>query len=594
MIYDLFISVLKMSAIASITSVVIMPAKYILKKSGCRTAVVMLLWLVIAFRFLSPYAPESELSLFNLIQKENTVDVYSDEILLADPSFQSNRENSVELKNNYSSEYYEIIYSRTKLNNVLGIFAAHIWFGGVLFSVILSVLSYLKLKHNLRFAVKSSGNIYVADNISTSFVFGVFKPKIYIPQNISAEDRENIIIHELIHIRRLDHIFKIFAWTVVLIHWFNPLVWILFKLFSNDMEFACDEAVIKKIGNKNKKSYLNSLLSSAMSSPGINLPYNLCSFSSQTKARVKNIIKTKRYSSTVNILAIAFCLAITFFAGTNNVSSKDLPKSQDIAYEKSDRKFTSSAENTNDLATERENNTISTHNKKTSQSPAAPSEPYKPSIPEENEPIIDSILSDAVPQQFAEEPPNIESPNPTQPIYTPIHNPLPDNVPADDPEPTKNASGLAPQNDKHLKFTEKADELYVGYAHLELEEMSIEKMESELSQTGAVPADSNADLSQNYVMGSYSSDNSSDMKLSGIKCDNNGNISLYIDMNTETHFSVNIYDSETKESVGGYGILADGKNAYSFLGFDKNKAYDISINESTQGEWKVEGNYIIY
>ena len=84
----------------------------------------------------------------------------------------------------------------------------------------------------------------VADYITTPFVLGIFRPRIYLLSSLSEQEQEYILRHEQYHIRRGDHIFKLLAYVALCIHWFNPLVWLAFLLFSKDMEMSCDEAVV--------------------------------------------------------------------------------------------------------------------------------------------------------------------------------------------------------------------------------------------------------------------------------------------------------------------------------------------------------------
>jgi len=97
--------------------------------------------------------------------------------------------------------------------------------------------------------------------LKTPFVFGLINPRIYLPAGLDATERRYILLHEQIHIRRKDYIIKILAFLILSIHWFNPLVWIAFRLMSKDMELSCDERVLKEMDENIKKPYAASLLS---------------------------------------------------------------------------------------------------------------------------------------------------------------------------------------------------------------------------------------------------------------------------------------------------------------------------------------------
>ena len=107
----------------------------------------------------------------------------------------------------------------------------------------MSVLVSKVLKRHLKNPQLVTQNIYEVENLKTPFVIGFIKPKIYLPVNLGIEE-SYILLHEQTHINRKDHIIKIFAFIILSIHWFNPLVWIAFKLNSTEIGRAsCRERV---------------------------------------------------------------------------------------------------------------------------------------------------------------------------------------------------------------------------------------------------------------------------------------------------------------------------------------------------------------
>jgi beta-lactamase regulating signal transducer with metallopeptidase domain len=81
----------------------------------------------------------------------------------------------------------------------------------------------------------------------------MFRPKIYIPSGLSAEERRYIVLHEQTHIKRHDHIIKMVAYLVLCLHWFNPFAWAAFLLMGADQEMSCDERVMKELGRQYQK-----------------------------------------------------------------------------------------------------------------------------------------------------------------------------------------------------------------------------------------------------------------------------------------------------------------------------------------------------
>jgi len=123
------------------------------------------------------------------------------------------------------------------------------------------------VQRQLKSALHIEKSIFESSSISSPFVLGIFRPKIYLPAGLQDSDRTYILRHEQIHIRRGDYAVKIILFAITCVHWFNPLVWLAFGLMSRDMEMSCDEKVVRDLGYDIRKNYSASLLS--MVSPTI-------------------------------------------------------------------------------------------------------------------------------------------------------------------------------------------------------------------------------------------------------------------------------------------------------------------------------------
>lgn len=185
---------------------------------------------------------------------------------------------------------------------------AVIWVLGICVLGIYSVVTLIQLKRKLKTALWEKENIYITERIGTPFVIGILNPRIYLPSAIGTEEREYVLLHEKIHIKRGDHILKIAAFVALCIHWFNPLVWMAFFLSGKDMEMSCDEAVIRKIGSSVKKEYTTSLLCMATGRRIINgIP--LAFGEGDTGSRIKNVLHYKKPTTFVVVAAIIVCFA---------------------------------------------------------------------------------------------------------------------------------------------------------------------------------------------------------------------------------------------------------------------------------------------
>ena len=134
--------------------------------------------------------------------------------------------------------------------------------------------------------------MYESDQIGTAFVFGVFRPNIYVPSRLASSELSHVLLHERAHIRRLDHLWKPLSFLVLALHWFNPLVYLAYHCFGRDMELSCDERVLKSAGEDIRQAYSNTLLSVSVSHGALFAP--LAFGESNTKLRIKNVLQYKK------------------------------------------------------------------------------------------------------------------------------------------------------------------------------------------------------------------------------------------------------------------------------------------------------------
>ena len=151
---------------------------------------------------------------------------------------------------------------------------SRIWLTGMLLSLIYLLYSYLKTRRRLSHAVLAEDTtserlihtgwrlapVYECDELPSPFAMGIFHPVIYIPFGLEACRREMILLHEQYHIRRRDHLVKLFASVLLAVYWFHPLVWLSWVILCRDMEMSCDEKVLELLGSEQRKAYSLALL----------------------------------------------------------------------------------------------------------------------------------------------------------------------------------------------------------------------------------------------------------------------------------------------------------------------------------------------
>ena len=171
-----------------------------------------------------------------------------------------------------------------------------------------SLLRTLRLRRELSGAVRADDGAYECTGLETPFVFGLFRPRVYLPAGLSGEERAYILAHERHHIARRDPIWRMLAFLAVCVHWFNPLVWAAFWLMGVDMERSCDEAVLRRFGGDIRRAYSTSLLN--LSTAGYLLRGSPIGFSEGgLRGRIRSILNYRRPALWVTVLA-ALCAAV--------------------------------------------------------------------------------------------------------------------------------------------------------------------------------------------------------------------------------------------------------------------------------------------
>lgn len=141
------------------------------------------------------------------------------------------------------------------LTNVL----AALWLAGLAAMLLYAFLSWLRLRLLVREAVPAGDGRYICDRLRDPFILGLFRPRIYLPSDLSEPELGCVLAHEGAHLRRRDHIWKPLGWLLLSVHWFNPLVWLAYALFCRDVEYACDESVVGGLDADGRRAYARAL-----------------------------------------------------------------------------------------------------------------------------------------------------------------------------------------------------------------------------------------------------------------------------------------------------------------------------------------------
>ncbi len=295
---DLFIRLVNMSITASWLVLAVVLLRFVLKKAPKWIRCV--LWGLVGVRLVCPV---SFVSILSLIPSSETVP--SDIAMSPNPEIYS----GVSFLNSTVNPIIRESFSPNPAKSVnplqIVIFVATVlWIIGIVGMIIYTAVGYIKIKLQVREAVIVEDNIYECDRIATPFILGFVKPKIYLPSTLDKGDMEYVISHEKAHLKRLDHVIKPIAFLLLTVYWFNPVLWVAYILLCRDIELACDERVVRKLGEEAKKPYSEALINCSVSRKMI-AACPLAFGEIGVKERIKGVLSYKKPAFWIIIVAVA-------------------------------------------------------------------------------------------------------------------------------------------------------------------------------------------------------------------------------------------------------------------------------------------------
>ena len=195
---------------------------------------------------------------------------------------------------------------------------AGIWLFGIVALFLYSAVSYCRLRRKVCEAVILRDNIYQSENVCSPFVLGIIRPKIYLPYHMDSREMDHVIAHEQTHIRRKDHWWKPLGFLLLTIHWFNPLMWLSYVLLCRDIELACDEKVIGKMGNAQRADYTQALVACSVDRRLI-AACPLAFGEIGVKERVKSVMNYKKPAFWIVLASVIVCAVIAVCFLTNPI-----------------------------------------------------------------------------------------------------------------------------------------------------------------------------------------------------------------------------------------------------------------------------------
>ena len=179
--------------------------------------------------------------------------------------------------------------------------------GGAL--LLYGLVSTLRLRYRVREGMRLRENIWLCDAVTSPFLLGILRPRIYLPSGMDERQMDYVLAHEHAHLRRGDHIWKPLGYLLLAVHWFNPLVWVAYWLFCRDIETACDERVVRSMGVEDKKAYSMALLTCSQGRRMV-LACPVAFGEVGVKSRIKAVLHYKKPGFWIVLAAVLACIVV--------------------------------------------------------------------------------------------------------------------------------------------------------------------------------------------------------------------------------------------------------------------------------------------
>ena len=318
----IFVTLLTMSIGAAWLILIVLFLRLLLRQAP--KWVNCVLWGFAALRLVCPYVPESRFSLMpGVFRMQNRYGSAADLTLAQTPVIVGNpTQNVIEgagaagltgiptgagtVATGFGGELFQQILS---VGSIL-------WLIGVLVMLGYAVYSYLRVRRQVSEAIWLRDNLWICDQVKSPFILGLFRPKIYLSSGMEEAQLPYVIAHEQAHLRRGDQWWKPLGFVLLMIHWYNPFVWVAYILFCRDLELACDESAVRDLTLEERKSYSYALLSWSMQRRLVTV-CPLAFGEVGVKKRVKEVLNYKKPSFWILLAAVVVCVIVAVCFLTN-------------------------------------------------------------------------------------------------------------------------------------------------------------------------------------------------------------------------------------------------------------------------------------
>ena len=302
MLQEVFYWIFNMSITAVLTGALIMLVRLV---KWIPRRITTLLWIIPFLRMAVPIGLDSPYSLMSLLSKVTTKTIVV---------FQPTEDISFSMTNSVmaANSYFPITYKVNILENIFSV-ASVIWAVVTLAIILMLTVIYFTTLYEIKDSKHLRDNIFLSEKITSPAVYGILRPKIVLPTSYQDRDIELIIQHEKTHIRGLDNLWRIIAFLIVAVHWFNPFSWLFLKAFLTDLELSCDERVLVKLGANRSKEYASALLECKQGATVFASAFG----GARIRTRIENILSFRKLTWFSLVAFIALISVIFYVLLTN-------------------------------------------------------------------------------------------------------------------------------------------------------------------------------------------------------------------------------------------------------------------------------------
>lgn len=302
MLQEVFYWIFNMSITAAITGVLVM---LIRKIKRLPKRITVFLWAIPFLRLTIPFGLNSPYSLMTLLSKITTKTIV---VYQPTDGIDFSVMNSIMA----ADTYFPITYKTNILDTIFSV-ASVVWIIVSLAIILMLVVTYFTTIYEIKDATHLKDNIYLSEKVISPAVYGIIKPKIILPASYKDRDIEFIALHEKTHIRSLDNLWRMIAFVIASVHWFNPFCWLFLKCFLADLELSCDERVVTRLGTERAKEYALSLLESKQGTTVFASAFG----GAKIRTRIENILSFKKLTWLSLTVFIVLLGAIFYVLLTN-------------------------------------------------------------------------------------------------------------------------------------------------------------------------------------------------------------------------------------------------------------------------------------